>query len=435
MGIAAMSRRNTIPSYRKHRQSGQAIVTLPDGLGRRHDVLLGIYGSQQSRTKYARVIAEWEANGRRLLQATVAGGLTVNELILAYWGHVVGYYVKDGKPTSEQDTIRQTLRFLRETHGDIRAEDFGPLSLKAVRQRMIEHDVTRKVRVKDSLTGEVSTVVKVIQHGLSRRHVNKQIGRIRRMFGWAVEEELLPASVHEALLRVTGLRKGKSVAREKPPVRPVRDADVEAVLPLVPPMVRTMIEVQGLSGARPQEIVEMRPVDIDMTGPIWEYRPRRYKTQHRNEEDSPDKERVVFLGPRAQSLIKPYLPLQATGYVFDPRRSEAERSGIRRNGRKTPLWPSHIHRQEGKRLKRRKSPLREHYDVASYRRAILRACEKAGVDQWSPNRLRHSRGTEIRKVYGIEGAQAVLGHSELGVTQVYAEVDRQAARKIMAEIG
>lgn len=33
--------RKSVPSYRRHKASGQAIVTLPDGHGRRRDVLLG----------------------------------------------------------------------------------------------------------------------------------------------------------------------------------------------------------------------------------------------------------------------------------------------------------------------------------------------------------------------------------------------------------
>jgi hypothetical protein len=35
----------------------------------------------------------------------------------------------------------------------------------------------------------------------------------------------------------------------------------------------------------------------------------------------------------------------------------------------------------------------------------------------------------------LEGSQAVLGHSELGTAQIYAEVDQTAAYKIMSEIG
>jgi hypothetical protein len=62
--VAATSRRTRIPTYRLHKQSGQAVVTLTDGLGRRRDVLLGKYDTSQSRAEYACVIAEWEAAGR-----------------------------------------------------------------------------------------------------------------------------------------------------------------------------------------------------------------------------------------------------------------------------------------------------------------------------------------------------------------------------------
>jgi hypothetical protein len=87
-----MSSRNHVPKYRKHKQSGKAIVTLLDGLGGRRDILLGEYGTDQSRMEYARVISEWEAAGRRLLQTAAASDLTCNELMLAYWQLAEGYY-------------------------------------------------------------------------------------------------------------------------------------------------------------------------------------------------------------------------------------------------------------------------------------------------------------------------------------------------------
>lgn len=54
---------------------------------------------------------------------------------------------------------------------------------------------------------------------------------------------------------------------------------------------------------------------------------------------------------------------------------------------------------------------------------------------WHPHQLRHSAATEIRRRYGLEASQAVLGHSELGATQIYAEVNLNRAREIMAESG
>ena len=54
---------------------------------------------------------------------------------------------------------------------------------------------------------------------------------------------------------------------------------------------------------------------------------------------------------------------------------------------------------------------------------------------WRPNRLRHSRATEIRRRYGLEAAQVALGHSRADVTQVYAERDLALAERVAREIG
>jgi len=297
-----------------------------------------------------------------------------------------------------------------------------------VREEMIHHPITRKVKVRNPSTGKSKTEVRILRHGLARRYINKQVGRIKRMFAWAVEQELVPVEVHDALLRVTGLRKGKGQAREKPPVRPVPEGLIDAVLPHVPAVVRTMIQVQRLSGCRPQDIVQLRPIDIDMTGAVWEYRPQRYKTEHHDEAG----ERIVFFGPQAQVLIKPCLPLNVLEHVFSPAQSEEFRNALRREQRQSPMTPSQARRE--RKASRRRAP-RDRYDVARYRRAIRRGCEKAGVSVWTPHQLRHSAGTEIRKRYGLEASQAVLGHRELGVTQIYAEVDREKGRRVMAEIG
>ena len=51
----------TPPAYRKHKRSGQAVVTLSG-----KDVYLGPHGTKASRIEYDRVIGEWLANGRQL---------------------------------------------------------------------------------------------------------------------------------------------------------------------------------------------------------------------------------------------------------------------------------------------------------------------------------------------------------------------------------
>jgi phage terminase large subunit-like protein len=136
-----------VPTYRRHKQSGQAIVTLTDGAGGRRDVLLGKHGSADSRREYLRVISEWEAGGRRLTAATAAGQtLSINELAIAFLRHAEGHYRRpDGTSTNELTQFRYCLRWLRELYGHTPAVEFGPLALKAVRARLVDDGLSRGV--------------------------------------------------------------------------------------------------------------------------------------------------------------------------------------------------------------------------------------------------------------------------------------------------
>jgi integrase len=177
----------------------------------------------------------------------------------------------------------------------------------------------------------------------------------------------------------------------------------------------------------------MAAIDLDRSGPVWEYRPAHYKTMHLNDDDDPDLERIIYLGPQAQALLRPWLLDDPEDYLFSPQRSEVLRRGVIRAQRKTPLYPSHLKRYQQK--KSAVSPLREHYDDNSYRRAIQRACQTAKIPMWSPKRLRHTRLTEIRRSHGLEASKACAGHREIGVTQHYAEQDQLLARKVMLDQG
>jgi hypothetical protein len=138
-----MPRKQEIPSYCCHKATGQAVVRIN---GR--DVYLGKFGTAASKEKYGREIAEWQASGRLLSSESAAKvcqtSLTISELILAFLNHAQTYYVKNGKPTSEQGNIKLALRPLRRLYGNTSAKDFGPLALKAVRQAMIDAGLCRR---------------------------------------------------------------------------------------------------------------------------------------------------------------------------------------------------------------------------------------------------------------------------------------------------
>ena len=87
--------KNHIPSYRHHRSSGQAIVTING-----KDLYLGKYKLPESRTEYQRVINEWLTRHRTHPVAEPQDGLTIAEVVLAYLDFAKTYYRDvDGIPT------------------------------------------------------------------------------------------------------------------------------------------------------------------------------------------------------------------------------------------------------------------------------------------------------------------------------------------------
>lgn len=426
---------NQVPSYRLHRQSGQAIVTLN---GR--DILLGKHGSESSRGEYQRRVAEWVANGRALPAPAV--GLTVFELIARFWTHAKTYYTEpklnrdgsqvlredgtpDMQPTGELENFRQALRPLKQLYGPTAAAAFGPLAMQSVMAAMVKL-------------------------GWCRNVVNRQASRIKAVFRWAVAQELVPPAVHQGLLAVAGMRKGRSEVRESEPVRPVPLARVEAVLQHVAPPVAAMIRLQLFTGARGGELFIMRTRNVDTNGSVWVYRPETHKTAHHGHA------REIRIGPQAQKILAAYLKPDLAVYVFQPGDAAAWHMERRR-----------ARVEEGKARRRTKALRRSvhmRFNRHSYARAIERGCEAAfGMPRdlawrpkdtaeerktkaaartkwraencWHPHQLRHNAATKLRREHGLEAAQTILGHRTLTATQIYAEQDTEAARRIMEVAG
>jgi integrase len=398
-----------IPKHSHHKASGRGVVRLN---GR--DRYTGPWGSATAEVEYRRLIAEWLANHRLAGRTEIGAGtanpsaLTVAELILAFWRHVQTYYRQpDGSPTGEEVNYRYALRPLRALYGDSRVADFTPFKLKAVRQDMIAA-------------------------GLARTVINSRIARMVRMFRWGVQkgeeqdkEGLVPEALYRALTTVDNLQAGRSEAREPEPIKPVPAERVEATLPFLSRQVRTMVELQRVTALRSTEVCRLRGAEIDTSGEIWEYRPAQHKTRHRG------KERVVFIGPRGQELLKPWLKPDPMAFLFSPREAMEERRRIVRESRLTGARPS---RTRTRKRKPKKEPW-ECYTYRSYGYAIRRACARADVASWHPHQLRHTRATEVRKAYKLEGAQVALGHSHAKITETYAEGNQDLARQIAAETG
>jgi integrase len=230
--------KNTVPSYKLHKPSGQARVRI-DG----RDVYLGRYNSSESRQEYARVVAE--LNGSPAAPHTpqvAARSPSLNEVLVAFLRHAEQHYRRpDGTTTNELKEYRLAMRPLRRLYGHTAAAGFGPIALQAVRAEMV-------------------------RAGWCRTRVNKQVGRLKRVFKWAAAQEVVPVSVVQALACVGGLQRGRTDARETEPVGPVDDDVVNATLPHLWPTVRAMVRLQQHTGMRPGEVRALRVGDVDRTG-------------------------------------------------------------------------------------------------------------------------------------------------------------------------
>ena len=359
------------------------------------------------------------AAGRRLPQREAAS-VTATEVCLAYHRFAEGYYVNaQGKPTGALDRVKAVLKILRGMYGRTPAADFGPLALQAIQGRLAAE-------------------------GKSRSYVNDVAGGIKRVFKWAVAQQLVPPAIHQALTAVPGLRRGRTAARETAPIGPVADAVVESTLPHLPPIVADMARLQRLTGCRPTEVCILRPMDLDRSGDVWTYRPAHHKTEHHG------RDRIIFIGPKAQGILLPYLLRAADAYCFSPAETVAKWQAEKRSRRQTRVQPSQ--RDRSKRKPKRKP--RDHYTQDSYRRAITRGVllanralrkqaakdgrqvdDAALVPQWHPNQLRHSAATEIRSKFGLEATQVILGHARADVTQVYAERDLAKGAAVALAVG
>jgi len=398
--------RQSVPSYRLHKPSGQA-RTIIDG---RH-IYLGKFNSPESRQQYARLIAELSqpspgeqtANPHRTTLL-----LLVSEVLVKYLEFAEDYYDANGTPGKEFRAMVDAVAPVNNFYGDSLADEFGPLKLKAIRQHLIDCD-------------------------LCRTEINKRIGRIKRVFKWAVSEELVAPSVHEGLRTVAGLLYGRTKARESEPVKPVEQRYVELTLPFLAPQVAAMARLQLLSGMRPGEVLSMRPSDIDRSKDIWVYEPEKHKNRWRGHR------RLIPLGPKAQKLVEPFLNREDSASLFSPIEAEAWRQEQRllHRVRQNPVYPCELKAREIRREKARKRkskrPKGTCYCPDSYRRAIAygiqksnrerakRDSEATAVPKWTPYQLRHTFATQMRRLHGVEAAQLGLGHARTNIVDIYAE--------------
>lgn len=390
------------PKMCHHKKSGRAFVVVADG-SRRKQVYLGAWGSAEAKANYDAIIARLAVSKTRSPISSPTEELSFAMLVKRYMDFAATYYA--GGDTAYK--LRFAFKVPVRLYGRSPVSDFGPKALATVMDAWVAS-------------------------GLSRKEINARSHVIKRMFAWAVAEELIPVEYHQRLKVVGGLKAGRTTAPDLPPVEPAKPADVAAVLDRLPPAIAAITRLMIHSGARCGELCKLRAADIDMSGAIWTYRPTQHKGTWKG------KVRTIYFGRVCREVMQPYLAKAGDGYLFCPRVEEAERNARRSANRITPLWESHKKRNESKRVTKRAKPLGERYKTQQVGKAIKRACAAVGIDYFTPHQLRHLAATTIRAdpELGIEVARAVLGHSIASMTELYSsQVDGELAKKAAEKLG
>ena len=361
---------NPVPSYLQH-SSGQARVRV-DG----RDILLGEYNSKESRVRYAEIVAQvvsgqtvQTCTARRSKRVETDSRLTVNELVAAYLSWADGHYLKNGKPTSEIHCLRSAVKPLVDLFGFTACDAFGPVALKAVREQMISN-------------------------GWCRKTVNRNVGRVRAVFRWGVENEMAQPATLQRLQAVAPILAGRTEAPDNAPRQPATDEQVAAVRPFVSDLIWDLIQVQRATGARGGELLSMTPAAVDKSKSVWLYSVENHKTAHHGHS------RTIAIGPRAQEVLQARMQELGDDELVFP---------IRRD---------------------------------SYTTAVARAVEKYNrthpnkpIEVWSPHQLRHAKAHEIRERFGLEHVQATLGHAEFSMSERYAQATLGRAVEAAAVTG
>jgi len=338
--------KTNIPNYRQHKATGQAFVELG---GRRF--YLGKHGSKASKEEYERKIAEYLGNGRKLAPTQVKTGITCRELAVHFLEWAEKYYIKNGEQTKSFNFAQKAVSLFVKHYGKESTNNFGPLSLVFLQDKWVEQ-------------------------GLGRKTVNKSVRVIRQAFKYGKKFGWVSAETYLALQEVDNLKKGHTKAHEYRKIKPVALAVVEKTLPFMPPVIDDMVRVQLLCAMRPQDVCNMRLIDIDRSKEVWRYEPYTHKNEDK------DKERIIAIGPKTQAILAAYLfekEETPEAFLFSPKDSVLLQKIEKRRKRKTFNKQGQVQPSQRNRSRPNTQKPGDKYTTDSYRRAVSRACKEAGT--------------------------------------------------------
>ncbi len=393
------------PPYRKNKK-GEAFVSI-----NRRPYMLGTYGTPESLALYKARILEWGASGRSPMFGRTVTDITLAEIMLGYREHLLKEVAQKG-PTSEANRALNLFKHIPKVYRSFTVNEFKLDQLRAVRHAMID----RK---------------------LSRKTINGEIRRILRMFTWATTENYCTVEACATLFQISTLKPGEFGVKELPEIGCVSPKIVLETIKYCSPVVADMVLLQMKTGCRSGELLNLRPMDINCNGEFWVADLKNHKTKWRG------KKRFLAFDVSCQKILKKYLNREPAAYLFQPCESEEQRRALKH--RKTPQNSGNSPGYS-KRVREGRTALRQpgdRFTSQAYGKAIRYACERAfptpsdvspaeakrwrESHHWTPHQLRHNAATLMKQEFGSEASTALLGHSKLDTTSIYAENTKKMA--------
>lgn len=395
------------PRLRRHVR-GSAFVRLSD-----RDHYLGPWPDPAGppppavQAKYHELVARWVAGGRKPLARAgeTAGPVLVKDLIARFVEHLRADYPAGSREPEQYELALRPLADL------FALEPGAALSAKAVET------------ARDGM----------IRRGWSRRHVNRAVGRVKRLVKWAVRSDLVPPQCLHSVLAVEPLRPGQRGVQETPKRRPATEEDVAAVCAHLTAPVAAMVRLCWLTGMRPGEVRRLTAAELDRSDPgVWVYRPARHKTAWAGAG------RCVAIGPRGIELLRPWLARAGEGPVFSPRSLVAEhQAAVAKRAAGAVLteaeawacsWFVRLPRWQAARAGAA-------YTDNGFEASVRTAAKKAGRKWFSCYCTRHGFRMAVGRTAGDEAARAVLGQKHISSTAHYGRIDEELARETMRKLG
>lgn len=347
--------RKNLPQMHHHKTSGRARVYF-----RGKHFYLGKWGSKEANANYQSFLRQIHEIERPIVKG---GGLPVFVCVEKYLLWAQEYY----HGTGEINNLKSCLRDFKECFEWTPITEIGPLKIQDFMDELVKKDCTR-VRV------------------------NKILGTIKRMYKYLISREIIGAEKLAEISAVRSLRKGRSKARELPPIEPVSQEIIEKTLETIRAPLDDMIRIQLLTAMRPNEICKLTFSQIDTTKKVWIYSPTMHKNTWRN------LVRNILIGPEAQKLLAKYRFMPPDEPIFYTSKNVPFGSLV-------------------------------------YGRAILEHCKRENIPRWSPNQLRHAAATRLVEQFGWEIARVILGHKTFNITAIYAKENIEKTAEIIGKIG